>query len=327
MKFGRKYDILYAELFGRTLYMNMLYLKYAVEVARVGSINKAAEELYVAQPNLSRAIKELEKELGIAIFERNSRGMTLTPEGATLIRNGKTILHRIDELEEMFRGNGMKKNVFSISVPRAEYISYAFANFSKYLGTDDICEIYYKETNAMRTINNVLHGDYRLGIIRYAEQYDKYFKDMLDRKNLMYEMVSEFYCAFLTGKDSPLASSNETSCADTEKYIEVSEADPYVPTLPPSEVRHEELPEEVKRRIFVFERASLYDVLAKNPDTFAWVSPVSEETLDRYGLVQKRCPYRGKIYKDVLIYSTDYHLTKLDKLFITELCDAKRKFL
>lgn len=307
--------------------MNMLYLKYAVEVARAGSINKAAEELYVAQPNLSRAIKELEKELGITIFERNSRGMTLTPDGMTLIGNGKTILRHIDELEGMFRNDGVKKNVFSVSVPRAGYISYAFAEFSKCLGTDDLCEVFYKETNAMRTINNVLHGDYRLGIIRYAEQFDRYFKEMLDRKNLMYEMVSEFPCALLTGKESPLASRTDTDFGDTEKYIEISEADPYVPTLAPSEVRREELPDDVKRRIFVFERASLYDILSKNPDTFAWVSPVSDEILDRYGLAQKKCLHGGKIYKDVLIYSTDYHLTKLDKLFITELCEAKRKFL
>ena len=54
--------------------MNIQYLKYAVEVARIGSISRAAEELYIAQPNLSRAIKELEKDLGITIFDRNSKG-------------------------------------------------------------------------------------------------------------------------------------------------------------------------------------------------------------------------------------------------------------
>ena len=66
--------------------MNVLHMKYAVEVARAGSINKAAEELYMAQPNLSRCIKELEADLGIAIFERSPKGMTLTPEGEGFIR-------------------------------------------------------------------------------------------------------------------------------------------------------------------------------------------------------------------------------------------------
>ena len=60
--------------------MNILHMKYAVEVARIGSINKAAEQLFIAPPNLSRSIKELEADLGIAIFERTSRGMTLTSD-------------------------------------------------------------------------------------------------------------------------------------------------------------------------------------------------------------------------------------------------------
>ena len=55
--------------------MNLAHLKYAVEVARTGSINKAAERLYIGQPNLSRAIKELEASLGVVIFDRSAKGM------------------------------------------------------------------------------------------------------------------------------------------------------------------------------------------------------------------------------------------------------------
>ena len=61
--------------------MNILHLKYAAEIAKTGSLNKAAENLYMGQPNLSRAIKELESSLGITIFRRSSKGMVATPEG------------------------------------------------------------------------------------------------------------------------------------------------------------------------------------------------------------------------------------------------------
>ena len=64
--------------------MNLLHLKYAVEVAKTRSINKAAENLYMNQPNLSRAIKELEESLGVMLFKRTSRGIQITPEGETL---------------------------------------------------------------------------------------------------------------------------------------------------------------------------------------------------------------------------------------------------
>ena len=65
--------------------MNILHMKYAVEVAKAGSINKASENLLIAQPNLSRSIKELETDLGISIFDRSAKGMVLTPDGEEFI--------------------------------------------------------------------------------------------------------------------------------------------------------------------------------------------------------------------------------------------------
>ena len=66
--------------------MNILHLKYAVEIAKTGSLNKAAENLYMGQPNLSRAIRELEGSLGITIFERTPRGMRTTPDGEEILQ-------------------------------------------------------------------------------------------------------------------------------------------------------------------------------------------------------------------------------------------------
>ena len=83
--------------------MNFLHLKYAIMVAETGSISKAAEKLYVAQPNVSRAIKELESDLNITIFERNSKGMIVTPEGEQLIHYAKRILRQIDDMEKIFK--------------------------------------------------------------------------------------------------------------------------------------------------------------------------------------------------------------------------------
>ena len=79
--------------------MNILHMKYAVEVAKVGSLNKAAETLLIAAPNVSRSIKELEADIGISIFERTTKGMELTPEGEEFINYAKGILNQIDEVE------------------------------------------------------------------------------------------------------------------------------------------------------------------------------------------------------------------------------------
>lgn len=306
--------------------LNILHMKYAVEVAKAGSLNKASENLYVAMPNVSRSIKELEADLGVTLFERSAKGMTLTPEGEEFIGYAKGILRQMEQVEQLYRGGAAAKQRFSISVPRACYISDAFANFSHSL-SDRPAEIFYKETNSKRTIQNILENDYRLGIIRYAENYGPYFKRMLEEKGLTYEIISEFTYVLLMSAESPLAGQERVSVDELAGYIEIAHADPYVPSLPMARVLKEEHPDQTDRRIFVFERASQLELLSRNPQTFMWVSPVPEEMLTRYGLVQRACVEKQKTYKDVLIYRSGYKLTELDKRFITALCEAKRKHL
>lgn len=306
--------------------MNILHMKYAVEVARVGSLNKAAQTLLIAQPNLSRSIKELEAELGIVIFDRSARGMRLTPQGEEFVGYAQSILRQIEQVESMYKETSLPKQRFSISVPRACYISEAFAQFSRTL-SDQSAELFYKETNSKRTIQNLLEHDFRLGIIRYAQDYDQYFRAMLDEKGLAYEMITEFTYQLIMSREHPLAEKDEITFEDLRPFIEIAHADPYVPSLPLSKVVKEELPDNIDRRIFIYERASQFDLLCENLQTFMWVSPVPQKLLDRYALVQRRCAQNRRVYRDVLIYRNGYTLTPLDHAFITELCMARRKYL
>ena len=306
--------------------MNILHMKYAVEVAKAGSLNKASETLLIAVPNISRSIKELEADLGITIFDRTTKGMCLTHEGEEFMNFAKGILNQIESVEKYYKYGAPNKQKFSISVPRASYISEAFAEFSRML-TKDSAEIFYKETNSQRTIHNMLNHDYKLGIIRYAENYDKYFKSMLDEKGFVYELVTEFSYSLIMSADNPLAQKGEITFDDLTDYIEIAHADPFVPSMPLSKVVKEELPDNIDRRIYIFERASQFDLLDKNPETFMWVSPVPKSLLERYNLVQKKCVENKKLYKDVLIYKKGYKLTELDRRFITKLCETKRKII
>lgn len=185
--------------------MNLLHMKYAVEIAEAKSINRASETLFVGQPTLSRAIKELEQNLGIKIFDRSAKGMFLTPDGEVFIRYAKAILKQVDEVEAAFRRSGTRRQRFSLSCPRASYISDAFTAFSLLFKPSDAIDAFYYETNSANTVKNVLQEDYRLGIVRYAAEYDKYYKDMLEEKNLAYELVAEFRYVLVAGRNSSLA--------------------------------------------------------------------------------------------------------------------------
>ncbi len=306
--------------------MNLMHLKYAVEIAKVGSLNRAAENLCVGQPNLSRAIKELEASLDITIFERSTKGMVATARGQEFLSYARNVLKQIDEIENLYKNNAKEKQEFSISVPRTSYISHAFAKFSKKI-SDAPAELFYKETNALRAIKNILESDYHLGIIRYAAGHEYYFKQMLEDKGLNYEMITEFSYRIVMSEKHPLAKKEDVRFDDLPSYVEIAHADPYVPSLPMAAVKKEELPENIDRRIFVFERASQFEILEENTDTFMWMAPMPQETLKRYGLVQKKCSDNTKIYKDTLIYKNSYTLSELDRAFITELCDSKRKYI
>lgn len=304
--------------------MNLVHLKYAVEVAKTNSITKAAENLYMGQPNLSRAIKELEENLGIEIFKRSSNGIKITPQGEEFLGYARKILAQVDAVENMYKEEKVNSQKFSVSVPRASYISCAFTEFSKRLDSMQSAEIFYKETNSMRAISNILNSDYKLGILRYQSSYDKYFKEMLKEKGLAFSLIGEFNYVLAMSKNHPLTVKEDITPEELAPYIEIAHADPYVPSLPTNVVQKNELSEFVNKRIFVFERASQMELLSCLSNTFMWVSPIPQKLLDRYDLVQKQCSFNKKRYKDVLIYKKEYNFSDLDKLFIDELMKFKR---
>ncbi len=306
--------------------MNLLHMKYAVEIAETNSLNKAAEHLFVGQSALSRAVKELELNLGVTLFERSAKGMTLTPDGETFIGYARGVLKQVENIENVFKKKSAVKKSFSLSAPRSSYICEAFADFSKGFSAFDDIEVFYSETNTMRTVKNVMQDDFRLGIVRYAEELDRYYKSLFDEESLNYEVICEFRYVLLASEKSTLAEKEAVSFDDLKGYIEILHADPSVPSLPFSDLKKTEKPDGTGKKIYVFERASQFELLSKNPDTFMWVAPVSDEIMQRYSLCNLPCGENNRLYKDVLVYKKDYSLTELDNRFIDLLVKAKRRF-
>ena len=113
------------------IHLNLLHIRHALTVAKTGSLSSAAKVLLIAAPNISRSIKELENELGITIFERTQNGMVLTPDGEEFISFASGIIRHIDDVEKFYKTGAKGKQKFSVSAPRACYISEAFANFAR----------------------------------------------------------------------------------------------------------------------------------------------------------------------------------------------------
>lgn len=305
--------------------MNLVHLKYVLEIYKTKNFSKAAENLYMGQPNLSRAIKELEQNLGITLFDRTTKGLEVTEEGEEFVQYAKKILNDVEKIEKIYTYKNEKKDRFSILVPRASYISKSFVNFANSVSKENALEFIYKETNSYKAINKVLQGEYRLGIVRYNHAYEKYFRELFLDKGLTSEIIYEFKYKVVMHKDNPLAKKESILFDELKNYTELCHPDPYVPTLPFSNVKKTIFSEDIKKRIFIYERASQFEMLSTIKDTFMWVSPIPQDILDRYNLVELECSDIINEYKDVLIYRNGYKLTKNDSEFLTHLCNVKRE--
>ena len=306
--------------------MNLIHLKYVVELDKTRSFSKAAENLYMGQPNLSRAIKELEEKLHIKIFNRTTKGIEVTPDGEEFIQYAKKILYELEKIERKYSQNTENTHRFSIVVPRATYISKSIITFLKELEKSNPMDIVYKETNSLKSINKVIDGEYRLGIVRYRTTYASQFKKMFEDKGLTYEVISEFKYKMVANKNSSLAKLPVVTPEDLSEFIEICHPDPYVPTLPMADLKKIEFSDNVNKRIYVFERASQFEMLENIENTFMWVSPLPSELLEKYNLTYINCEEPSKnTFNDVLIYKKGYRLTEIDKEYLTILCNETRK--
>lgn len=304
--------------------MNTQFFNYAIEIERTGSITKAAQNLYMAQPNLSKAMKELEDQLGYEVFMRTQSGMIPTEKGRHFLVYAHNILEQLCKIEEMKWSESKQLQQFRISIPRGSYIADSCMNFVAGLNTGYGMEIVIQETNSIQAINNVAYERFNLGIIRYQLMYESYFMDFVKSKQLNAEKVWEFEYLVVMSVEHPLANKEMLKAEDLLPYIEVAHADLMVPYVDVRSLDNgEKNSADGGRHIYVFDRGCQYDLLTRVPTTYMWVSPLPERYLRQYGLVQKACSIIDNRYKDVLIQRECYQRGHLDLAFLEQLQASK----
>ncbi len=309
--------------------MNLLHMKYAVEVARQGTLSRAAEILHTAQPNISRAMKELESDIGITIFIRTKRGMTLTPEGEEFIGYAREVLSRLDEMEGFYKQGIHPKHRFALIAPSAFYITEAMASLATHLGGEAF-DIAGRDLPIRDTIRAVEIGEAGLGILRYPVDQDAEIKAILEEKGLVCELVAEFVPVVLMHAMHPLASASPASLSSLTPFVEVVDNGAYKPTARVECSERSDASvgkDEPTRRIHLSERAASLEVLGRHPEAYLWSDPCAEDVMARYGLIALRPIDLNQAYKDLLIYREGHALTREERLFITDLCQARRRHM
>lgn len=201
--------------------MTLQQLKYIVTVAAKGTISEAAKELFIAQPSLTSAIKELEAELGITIFKRTNRGVILSVEGEEFLGYARQVIEQTNLIEEKYSGKAPGKHQFCISTQHYSFAVEAFVDLLRDYGGDEY-DFRIRETQTYEIIEDVAKLRSEVGVL-----YLNKFNETILRKTLRSNDL-EFHTLFVAkphvfvSSSSPLAEKTAISLEDLEPYPRLS---------------------------------------------------------------------------------------------------------
>ena len=193
--------------------MTLQQLKYVIEVADRGSITEAAKSLFIAQPSLSAAIRELEEEMATSIFVRKSRGVLLTPEGAEFLGYARQVVQQAALIEEKYIARQAVKQRFSVSTQHYSFTSSAFIELVR-AHSDQAYEFTLREGKTYDTISDVKNLRSEMGVIYLSTFNEAVISKTLREANLVF---SELFAAkphIFVGRKNPLASRQSVTMAD-----------------------------------------------------------------------------------------------------------------
>ena len=197
--------------------MTLTQLKYAITVANAKSLNEAARILFISQPSLSTAIKELEEEIGIELFRRTNRGISLTPEGEEFIGYARQVTEQYQLLESKYIEKSESKKKFSVSMQHYTFAVKAFVEMVKHFGMDEY-EFAVHETKTYEVIEDVKNFKSEIGIL-YINDFNRQVLTKLFREyNLEFHEILDCGIYVYLWRGHPLADRKEVSLEELEEY-------------------------------------------------------------------------------------------------------------
>ncbi|MDE7366474.1 MAG: LysR family transcriptional regulator [Lachnospiraceae bacterium] len=197
--------------------MTLTQLKYAITVANANSMNEAARSLFISQPSLSAAMKDLEEEIGIELFRRTNRGISVTPEGEEFIGYARQVVEQYQLIETKYVNKEQVKKKFSVSMQHYTFAVNAFVEMVKQFGMDKY-EFAIHETKTYDVITDVKDYKSEIGIL-YINDFNRQVLTKLFREyNLEFHSLLECRIYVYMWKGHPLAGKKEISLEELEEY-------------------------------------------------------------------------------------------------------------
>lgn len=201
--------------------MTLQQLKYVTTIANIGSISEAAKRLFVSQPSLTKAIKELEKEMGITIFDRTNKGITVSKEGERFLGYARQVLEQAALLEEQYKSQSGGKKQFSVSTQHYSFAVNAFVELLKGAGIDQY-DVSLRETQTYEIIDDVAHMKSEIGLLFYNDFNRPVLEKLIHTNELTFTELFTAHPHIFIGKNHPLANKDVVSMDELEKYPYIS---------------------------------------------------------------------------------------------------------
>ena len=305
--------------------MNTLHLKYVVEIDRAGSITKAAENLFMGQPNLSKAVRELEESLGIVIFKRTSKGVTPTDKGEQLIRYARSILAQVNELEALCSNEKNESFSLSISCGSSHFISQTITDFISKLPKSAIVDLSFRQTSTMKAIDHMSEGRCDLALIQYPDRYEGFYLDYISHKDIVFEPVWSYRDQVTLPIRSPLAAQTYINTDDLAGFLEISRIEEQIPF---SHLQKEDKQQDKlmnRRYVSMNDLHGQIQLLKSHADAYMRMSPMSDEWLLKHELIQRPLQRSQNRRQMVLVYNKGYQFRALEEQFYETLIRHKEK--
>ncbi|EOS27262.1 hypothetical protein C806_00237 [Lachnospiraceae bacterium 3-1] len=197
--------------------MTLTQLQYAITIAGAGSMNEAARVLFVSQPSLSSAVKELEEEIGIRLFLRTNRGIALTPEGEEFIGYARQVVEQYGLMESRYIKKEKIKKKFSVSMQHYTFAVKAFIEMVKQFGMDEY-EFAVYETKTYEVIKNVKDFKSEIGILYVNAFNRKVLKKLFGEYNLEFHEILQCGIYVYMWRGHPLADRKEIGLEELDEY-------------------------------------------------------------------------------------------------------------
>ena len=201
--------------------MTLQQLKYVTTIANIGSISEAAKRLFVSQPSLTKAIKELEKEMGITIFDRTNKGITVSKEGERFLGYARQVLEQAALLEEQYKSQSGGKKQFSVSTQHYSFAVNAFVELLKGAEIDQY-DVSLRETQTYEIIDDVAHMKSEIGLLYYNDFNRPVLEKLIHTNELTFTELFTAHPHIFIGKTHPLAHKEVVSMDELEEYPYIS---------------------------------------------------------------------------------------------------------